>query len=86
MPVPFAPSSEFKIISLALIFYFRKACEYPFFQIFSLKICFNEIFFLSLQMFHADDESQDLSDGWDDILEKAFAKRFDFDSVELRNL
>ena len=45
-----------------------------------------EIFFLTLQMFHADDESQDLSDGWDDILEKAFAKRFDFDSVELRNL
>ena len=34
-------------------------------------------------MFHADDESQDLSDGWDDMLEKAFAKRFDLDSVKL---
>jgi hypothetical protein len=37
-------------------------------------------------MFHADDESQGVLEGWDDILEKAFAKRFDFDSVELRNL
>ena len=58
----------------------------PFPQIFSKNICLIEIFFLPLQMFHADDESQDLSDGWDDILEKAFAKRFDFDCVELRNL
>ena len=24
-----------------------------------------------------------LSDGWDDIQEKAFAKRFDYDSVKL---
>ena len=69
-----------------LDFYFHKPCEFFFFQIFSQKICLIEIFFLTLQIFHADDESQDLSDGWDDILEKAFAKRFDFDCVELRNL
>lgn len=37
-------------------------------------------------MFHADDASHGVSDGWDDILKKAFAKRFDFDCVELRNL
>ena len=42
--------------------------------------------FLLLQMFHADNASQGVLDGWDDILEKAFAKRFDFDCVELRNL
>ena len=43
-------------------------------------------YFLLLQMFHADNTSQGVLEGWDDILEKAFAKRFDFDSVELRNL
>ena len=34
------------------------------------KICFFQISFVTLPMFHADDESQDLSDGWDDILVK----------------
>ena len=69
-----------------LDFYFHKACESPFSKFSAKKICLIEKFFLLLQMFHADDESQDLSDGWDDILEKAFARRFDFDCVELRNL
>ena len=48
--------------------------------------CLFKYFFVSLPSFHADNASSYVLEGWDDILKKAFAKRFDFDCVELRNL
>ena len=75
-------------ISLPLKLHFIHSGKYfiQFVENSCLISCFIQKLFLSLPLFHADNASLDALDGWDDILEKAFAKRFDFDCVELRNL
>ena len=48
-----------------------------FIQILTFFSCLFPDIFLTLHLFHADDAFPGVSDGWDDLYRKAFAKRFD---------